>query len=249
MPDDLRALLDAKFKDPMLGIYGAHLLLLERDLDFSLFEQVVLTLRSMLGVRHPDVEALALGADIAQASQPFQQPPMLRRSWELLVNASVAQPSLVAEPLASREPGRLLSEGPWHIWQSSSQEDAAGEESADEGLAMSDVEAALAEEIGVSKVLRRSKRRASHEGHNTFSELPSGVVFQLVTPDAQDPLPDLEVNIDEDRLRRIVGRFGITPHQVKAALQTLATKMDGVDGAPNLKLTFGARPEDSLSTS
>ena len=94
-------------------------------IDFSLFELVVMTLRSMLGMTHPDVEALALDVDIAQAPQPFQQPPMLRRSWELLVNASVAQPSLVAEPLASREPGRLLSEGPWHIWQSSSAEEAA----------------------------------------------------------------------------------------------------------------------------
>lgn len=62
VPDDMRTLLREKFGNPMLGIYAAHLLLLETSVDVELFREVVRNLRAMLGRQHPDVEALALRA-------------------------------------------------------------------------------------------------------------------------------------------------------------------------------------------
>jgi len=67
VPDDLRALLLGKFQDPMLGIYGAHLLLLESAVDLSHLAVAVTALRTMLGEEHPDVEALALRAGVSRA--------------------------------------------------------------------------------------------------------------------------------------------------------------------------------------
>jgi hypothetical protein len=108
---ELRTMLDRKHENPMLGLYGAHLMLeahermvqsttgpTERkwadlneasDLGDGLMH-VVGNLRDMLGRDHPDVEALSLKLDDpAQRTQrTFTEPPMLRRSWSLIVEAS-----------------------------------------------------------------------------------------------------------------------------------------------------------------
>lgn len=162
--NDLEEMLRQKSLNPMLGIFGAHLLLPAiipiKDQDImpfnsavqkrkrranqvlqqvarvtqdgiidpaaqgklkSLLHTVVENLRHLLG-DHPDVRALDL-----QLNQPFQEdfepgifetPPMLRRSWEIVIEASVLNPDLVpAGSLADRIANRLWGSGPWVVWR------------------------------------------------------------------------------------------------------------------------------------
>jgi hypothetical protein len=126
LSNDLRSMLQGKFSDPMLGIFGAHLLLREQEIDESLFHIVVDNLRALLG-DHPDVEALRLRLQDPTVP-PFGVPPMLRRSWELILNATVMRPELVPpdSPLAGIAP-RIWGEGPWLIWMERSDEDIASD--------------------------------------------------------------------------------------------------------------------------
>jgi hypothetical protein len=114
LPDEMRKLLREKFDNPMLGIYAAHLMLLERSLDLALFRDVVGNLRSMLP-GHPDVDALALRAQFNSAPGVFENPPMLSRSWFLITEASVDHPDLVSDWLAQRSVGNVLTQGAWHV--------------------------------------------------------------------------------------------------------------------------------------
>ena len=120
-------------KNPMLGIYGAHQLLLSEKLepsDLELLRNVTSTLQSMIGT-HPDVIALDTFLDDISTNVPvyqapdyrtvYQAPPMLRSSWNILVNASVAHPKIVrAGSLASYVADRIWGNGTWLVWQGSS---------------------------------------------------------------------------------------------------------------------------------
>jgi hypothetical protein len=119
LPDDaVNELLAGKFENPMLGIYGAHLLLLDdKRRDDRLLHLVIANLRRLLGREHPDVEALALAVHGSPGSYVFHTPPMLQRSWKLIVEASVRSPDVLhPHSLASRVSSHLLSEGPWLLW-------------------------------------------------------------------------------------------------------------------------------------
>lgn len=116
LSDDVRAMLQGKFHDPMLGIFGAHLLLLDDEPDLGLLDIVVSNLRGMLGP-HPDVEALALRLGPDATSYVFAAPPMLRRSWLLVVEATVRQPSLVPpDSLAAMKAACIVPAAPWCLW-------------------------------------------------------------------------------------------------------------------------------------
>jgi hypothetical protein len=114
---ELRKMLYGKFEHPMLGIYGAHLLLLEKELDVSLYNQVVNNLRGIFKDSHPDVEALSLATNEDATSYVFNLPPMLRRSWSLVVKATVRRPDLV--PIGSKAAqvaDCVLGTKPWMTW-------------------------------------------------------------------------------------------------------------------------------------
>lgn len=121
---DLQMMLDGKWQDPLLGIFGVHLLLMRPEPDLVLAERVVQRLRDsiLLGFRHPDVEVLAIeiarrrGAPIDVLS--FDAPPLLRRSWRMLVQATAEQPSLIPPgALTARVADRLWGAGAWLIWE------------------------------------------------------------------------------------------------------------------------------------
>jgi hypothetical protein len=115
----------------MLALLGAHLLLQETRRAKSkptpltapaepaqlLVRQIVGNLRQSLG-RHPDVEALALAAgDSTTTLQPFGLPPMLRASWDLLLEASLEWPQVfVPGSLAALVGERIWGEGSWLFW-------------------------------------------------------------------------------------------------------------------------------------
>lgn len=128
---ELRALLVQPGISPMLALLGAHLLLQEArraesrqapapaplEAARSLVRQIVATLRQTLG-RHPDVEALAFAAGDSTATlQPFDLPPMLRASWDLLLEASLEWPqAIVPGSLAAQVGERIWGEGSWLFW-------------------------------------------------------------------------------------------------------------------------------------
>jgi len=114
LPEEMRKLLRGKFDNPMLGIYAAHLMLLECSLDLALFRDVVGNLRSMLP-EHPDVEALALRGQFTSGPGVFKNSPMLSRSWFLITEASVDHPDIVSDWLAQRSVGNVLTQGAWHV--------------------------------------------------------------------------------------------------------------------------------------
>jgi predicted flap endonuclease-1-like 5' DNA nuclease len=132
LPYEVRDMMWAKWENPMLGIYGAHLMLLDREpgygvprveheedpIDWGLYCTVVHNLRRLLG-RHPDVEALALQhEDLADYDYRFEVPPMLRQSWALIQQATFHRPELVpAGSLASQTSDRLWGGSLWHLWQ------------------------------------------------------------------------------------------------------------------------------------
>jgi hypothetical protein len=123
LSSEVRSILDGKFTNPMLGIFGAQLLLLDGEPDFRLLRAVIDNLRRLLGPRqHPDVEALALLFEPV-ADYKFDVPPMLRRSWPLICNRTVDRPDLVPpDSLAAKVAPRFWGEEPWLIWMIPRQE-------------------------------------------------------------------------------------------------------------------------------
>jgi hypothetical protein len=122
--EDLGALLDGKWFDPLLGIFGLHLLLMRPEPDLDLADRVVGRIRQEIlnSFRHPDVEALAVELALRRGIPidvpPVAAPPMLRRSWEMLVRATANAPSLIAPgSLSSRIADRLWGSGAWLAWE------------------------------------------------------------------------------------------------------------------------------------
>jgi hypothetical protein len=119
--DELRTALAYKFEDPLLGILGAHLLLMGPDPDYSLLGIVRRNLVERLHQEaHPDVQALALapGLEIQDPPYVFRTPPMLRASWALILQSSVRRPERVpGDSLAARAAGRLWTSQPWLVWR------------------------------------------------------------------------------------------------------------------------------------
>jgi hypothetical protein len=106
---ELETLLLEKFKNPMAGIIGGHLLLVERERDsgrdLSPLDTVVRNLHSLVGTSHPDVATLALQcADpkLRRTVKTLVGPPMFQRSWKLLSEAAQKRPSLVPTEMWER---------------------------------------------------------------------------------------------------------------------------------------------------
>lgn len=113
---EILQMLRAKMENPMLGILGAHLLLLGPQIDQDLLGVAVQNLRIFLEAPHPDVEAIALQL-YSGNSYAFRSPPMLRRSWSLLVEATTKQSTvIVPNSLAASIWDRLWAEEPWLLW-------------------------------------------------------------------------------------------------------------------------------------
>jgi len=99
---DERRVLNAELEDKLLrrctnpigGLIGGHLLLVERERDpgrnIELLDTLVAQLREMLGPCHPDVAALGLQCINPELKRfgPLTGPPMFQRSWKLLADAS-----------------------------------------------------------------------------------------------------------------------------------------------------------------
>jgi hypothetical protein len=105
---EMQELLVAKFDNPIAGIIGGHLLLIEqerdRTRDISVLDTVVENLRILVGTEHPDVEALSLRCSDPglRRTKPVRTPPMFYRSWALLLAGSQDHHSLLPVGLWNR---------------------------------------------------------------------------------------------------------------------------------------------------
>lgn len=162
-------ILSKKFENPMLGIFGAHLLLLGKQIKLDLLRIVVDNLRRLLGEnQHPDVEALALRLGTNKTSYIFEHPPMLRRSWWQIVDATVDKEGLVPfGSTAAHCADRIWGEEPWLQWMTP---DKIRKEQP-----TSDVAAAMTYELGVG--------HEAIELHLRHLDLQGGNAFALATED------------------------------------------------------------------
>jgi hypothetical protein len=154
----LRETFEGKFHNPMLGILGAHLLLLEHPRELPpddpktpteflrehldrrmkqlfggvfTFKMLITNLRHLFNMKpHPDVEALALLLEEGPPPAPlFSTPPMLQQSWSLIVVATARLPALVPPGSVSADVAlHVLNAKPWMLLWTPSGDPALQEE-------------------------------------------------------------------------------------------------------------------------
>ncbi|HEX8224270.1 MAG TPA: hypothetical protein VF605_10690 [Allosphingosinicella sp.] len=111
-----RSLMKLKFEDPMLGLLVAHLLLRDNP-GARVLATVRRNLVRLLGPAHPDVQAVNLGSS-EELAAPVADMPMLRASWDRIVEHSLTRPLLVpAASPAGEAATRVLPCGPWLVWR------------------------------------------------------------------------------------------------------------------------------------
>jgi len=121
----------AKFDNPMLGIYAGLLHLRRREVDAGLLRALFHNLMGLVGplpdvlaigwglaLREPGVRGDALFMQGIERPGDLAFPPMLRASWDVLLQASVDKPALVpGVSFCARAAQRLSASGPWFCWR------------------------------------------------------------------------------------------------------------------------------------
>jgi len=123
----MEALLSENLDNPMLGVLAAHLLLLEAEPRLDLIEAIIRNTAKKLGDDLPDLVALKLRlAALAPAKPasrhldlvPIAFPPLLRSSWNYLIEESSRTPELIpSDSFAYRISRALVSNGIWMAWR------------------------------------------------------------------------------------------------------------------------------------
>ncbi len=126
-PRQVKEMLRSKFVNPMLGIYGLHMLLQSAQRDRAVMSELAENLELLIGP-HPDVTALELLPGVPdRGPRRYSAPPMLRTSWALIVAQSVHAPDLVPRgSYAELVADRMWGAGAWLVWRSPAEEAARG---------------------------------------------------------------------------------------------------------------------------
>ncbi|HSI83681.1 MAG TPA: hypothetical protein VK970_07840, partial [Candidatus Methylacidiphilales bacterium] len=125
LSDELEELLMGKNENPIAGIIGAHLLIMEADnvagagntaipSRLAALDTVVGNLRRLVGDKHPDVEALSLPCPdpgLRTTTSTFTRPPMYARSWKLIMEGVASNPALISDSLWKRVSASLSTSG------------------------------------------------------------------------------------------------------------------------------------------
>jgi hypothetical protein len=112
----LETMLAGKPRNPMLAIYGAHLLVRSAHPDKRLIGRVARNLRSLMG-DHPDLRAIELWLGEREVGD-FAEPPMLKSSWSIIVKASGQRSELVPRGSRSADVAEtIVGGGPWLRWR------------------------------------------------------------------------------------------------------------------------------------
>jgi hypothetical protein len=113
---EIEEILYKKFDNPIMGILGAHLLIMEtldpeapkRPERIRWLNKIVPNLRTLLGDGHPDVEALSLLCPNKElrAARAVTAPPIFVRSWDILLREGrTILPSEIANRARARTAG------------------------------------------------------------------------------------------------------------------------------------------------
>jgi hypothetical protein len=181
-----------KFDDPMLGLLGAHLLLRDKPDDPALFDTVTGNLLRLLGPNHPDVRVLWLRRrdSVGLDDLRLLSPPMLRHSWDLVVDESFERPDLIPPQSPSDAiADKILPTSPWLVWRAGSQASSGGELLEDRVNAFADaiggyLRARAHQKVARLKAAPRSvMKRAARV---LYDALPRSVAARLPTIDASD---------------------------------------------------------------
>jgi V8-like Glu-specific endopeptidase len=115
-----------KFENPMLGLVSAHALLQRNAIEQTFLAEVTDNLEKMLGPI-PDVIALKLKVNPKAEAPPVEWPPVLRWSWQLLLQQSVDRPDLILRhSLAEQAACYLTGDGIWLSWLADAQSGPLG---------------------------------------------------------------------------------------------------------------------------
>jgi len=115
-----------KYNNPMLGLLSAHALYQRRAIEPDLLAVVTTNLEQMLG-SIADVIALKLAVNPNADVPPVEYPPMLRWSWELLLQRSIDRPEVVRRySLAEQVGSHVIGRGVWMSWITDPQTDRFG---------------------------------------------------------------------------------------------------------------------------
>ena len=118
----LSGMMSQKFTYPMLGILAAHVLLIEEKPDLPTLKIVLKNLDKLVP-GHPDVCALHCGLARHEPEHKLQNiqlsgPPMLRNSWDMLIEASSRYPHLLPVNAEWMQYAFGLSGSRvWMVWQ------------------------------------------------------------------------------------------------------------------------------------
>ena len=105
MNKTLTDLLLSKSDNPLAGMIGGHLLVIEQKRGcrnrLDLLNSVITNLRNLVGLEHPDVEVLSLACPnpALRTKRPISGAPLFERSWQMIVKESHANASLVSQAL------------------------------------------------------------------------------------------------------------------------------------------------------
>jgi ribosomal protein L7/L12 len=125
-------LLGSKFGNPVLGLFAAHLLLLDPKPSLDLLHIVVDNLGELLGWDFPDVTILRrrlrqldpAASPTAPIQSPVGFPPLLRASWAIISSLAVADETIFpAGSVSWQVADRLIDNGIWMAWRPRQQVD------------------------------------------------------------------------------------------------------------------------------
>ena len=128
---EMRDILVTKYDNPMLGVYGGHMLAATADVDLSFFGQVIANTAGLLGKDHPDIVALAWLYESKKRerlagfdARPWPEilgalkgPPLLVQSWDALLACAEAAQFDIAKSPAFRVAGDLAVSGIVLTWE------------------------------------------------------------------------------------------------------------------------------------
>lgn len=214
----LQQALHEKFSNPMLGLYGAHLLLRNKNYDNSLLETVINNLRNCLQEPHPDVEVLALKSGLG-SDYIFDTPPMLRSSWGYVLEASVHQPHLVPEnSVASGIAGNLWSEGIWLIWGSADQQTDNDQMLMEQLKKLSQLEASSVDtsNLATDQLMAVNNDMPFDAGNPDIMAMPQAPAF-IDEPNANQP------GMTDEQLTHLVQALGVPRAKLDVMLKNIGT--------------------------
>ena len=128
----MEELLAGKFENPMMGIFSAHLLLLDKKPNLSFVETVIANTAMLIGAEYPDLLALSwklnylkygrtkedrAAFDASSLLERLKHPPLLQLSWHYLMEAYRSAPGEATFDAELRKlSNRLISSSVWLCW-------------------------------------------------------------------------------------------------------------------------------------